>query len=151
GRCRAELGEPFYDPTQMVRRYYMGPVARGRETFVLAFDEFECHLPELPDADLNERNEADAQEGFRLREVAKLFCEDEGCRMSVFLPLGRNRWAKAFDDTVITWNPEQRDGKVDGPNVRLRIVTMGPQCGKEAPLTCNRVFRAAGSKLVAER
>jgi hypothetical protein len=69
----------------------------------------------------------------------------------VFLPSERNRWVKAFDDDVITWKPQQRDGKLDGPNVRLRIVTIAPQCKKPAPETCDAVFRAVGGKLVEDR
>lgn len=78
----------------------------------------------------------------------RTFCEGDLCRIAVFLPSARTRWVKAFDGAVVTWVPLQRDEKLDGPNVRLRIVTVAPQCKQPMPETCNVVFRAAGDKLV---
>lgn len=40
--CRADHGEPTYELAQMVRTYFMGAVGKGRETYVVTFDEFEC-------------------------------------------------------------------------------------------------------------
>jgi hypothetical protein len=149
-QCRAEGGEPVYEAAYMVRKYFMGPVAAGRETYVLTFDEFECAAIEASGPDVKEPvdvNPLDPPEPDR----ASIFCDEGRCRIAVFLPSERDRWVKAFDGEVVTWAPQQRDGNVHGPNVRLRIVTMAPQCKKPAPETCNSVFRAAGTRLVEDQ
>ena len=150
-RCRAEQGEPVYELAFMVRKYFMGPVAAGRETYVLTFDEFECMASVPAEPESKEPVDANPLEIPESDRNANIFCDDDRCRIAVFLPSERNRWVKAFDDEVLTWKPQQRDGKLDGPNVRLRIVTMAPQCKKPAPETCNAVFRAVGGKLVEDR
>ena len=160
-QCRAAKGEPSYEIANVVRSYYMGPVGAGRETFVITFDDFACLVPDADESDRKdgdepERKDSDEPDPFAEGSAAvstrsDLFCDDIGCRIAVFLPGQRNQWVKVFDHIVITWAPQQRDGNIEGPNVRLRIVTMGPRCGKQAPLTCNQVFRAAGAKLVEER
>jgi hypothetical protein len=150
-QCRAEQGEPVYELGFMVRKYFMGPVAAGRESYVLTFDEFECMAAEPAEPESKEPVDVNPLEIPESGRSANIFCDDDRCRIVVFLPSERNRWVKAFDDDVITWKPQQRDGKLDGPNVRLRIVTIAPQCKKPAPETCDAVFRAVGGKLVEDR
>jgi hypothetical protein len=152
-KCRTVQGEPIYEVPILVRAYYMGQAGIGRETFVISFDEFECVLPSGRETGLTENNDIIARDP-ALGELgsdnkADLFCDDDACRLVVFLPSQRNRWVKAYDDMVISWLPYRRDGKTDGPNVRLRMVVRGSQCGKQP--TCERVLRAAGDKLVQDR
>ena len=152
-KCRAVQGAPIYDVPILVRAYYMGQAGVGRETFVISFDEFECVLPGGGETGLTENNNIIPRDP-ALGEPgsdnkADLFCDDDACRLVVFLPSQRNRWVKAYDDMVLSWLPYRRDGKTDGPNVRLRMVVRGSQCGKQS--TCERVLRAAGDKLVQGR
>jgi hypothetical protein len=146
-QCRADGGQPVYEIDYMVRKYFMGPVVAGRETYVVTFDEFECAAiePEVNEpSDINPLNPPEP-------DRVSIFCEDGRCRIAVFLPGERDRWVKAFDNEVVTWIPQQRDGNVNGPNVRLQIVTMAPQCKKPVPETCSALFRAAGTRLVEEQ
>lgn len=132
--CRTEWrSDADYAPFELVRTFYMGAVGAGQEAFLIDFAKFRCRLPE------------DAQNS------PEVLCGSYGCRTALFLPVRRGRWAKVYDEHVLEWSLEAANRNVTGPNVRLRLVTAGGQCGKHRADECNLVFRAEGGKLVRTR
>lgn len=132
--CRTEWrSDADYAPFEVVRTFYMGAVGAGQEAFLIDFAKFRCRLPK------------------GAQNSPEVLCGSYGCRTAVFLPVRRGQWAKVYDEHVLEWSLDAASRDVAGPNVRLRLLTTGGQCGKHRADECNLVFRAEGGRLVRVR